>query len=130
MIQTFREYQDEAAMTISRADGRVMTDEDRLANFGLGLAGEAGEVADIIKKHLYHGKPMDMPALKKELGDVLWYWSAIATVLGLFTEDIAATNIRKLRARHNGGAFTGAYHEASARDQHETLHNETADPDA
>lgn len=70
---------------------------------GLGLAGEAGEAADLIKKHLHHDAQLDREKLKKELGDVLWYL-ALACRLGGFTlEDVMRANIAKLRARHPNG---------------------------
>lgn len=103
-------YQYEAAATIARGDGRVMTREEKLANFTMGLAGEAGEVIDLLKKDLFHGKPVDREKLVKELGDVAWYMAAIATVEGIDLDEVLGENIRKLRERHKGGAFTGEYH--------------------
>ena len=93
------EYQELAARTL----GRDRTHEQQLANAALGLSGEAGETADIIKKHLYHATPLDHDALVKELGDCLWYIGAFATVLGLSLDDIAQRNIDKLRKRYPAG---------------------------
>lgn len=71
----------------------------------LGLAGEAGEVANIVKKiQRDHGGVIndDVRAnLKDELGDVLWYISACADELGLTLDEIAAFNVEKLAKRHN-----------------------------
>lgn len=69
----------------------------------LGLAGEAGEVAEKIKKIIRDkdgsvGKE-DREELEKELGDVLWYISQIATELKINLEDIAANNLEKLLSR-------------------------------
>lgn len=69
----------------------------------LGLAGEAGEVADLLKKSLFHGHQVDPATLRKELGDVLWYIAALATMSGLTLEEIAAANIEKLRRRYPQG---------------------------
>jgi NTP pyrophosphatase (non-canonical NTP hydrolase) len=69
----------------------------------LGLTGESGEVAETIKKTFYHGHPLDKEALSKELGDVLWYLAVMADGLGLSLEQIAAENIKKLRARYPEG---------------------------
>jgi len=70
----------------------------------LGLAGEAGEVANIVKKiqRDFGGEttPEIRAKLKDELGDVLWYISACADELGLSLEEIAVFNIEKLAARH------------------------------
>ena len=93
------EYQELAARTL----GRDRTHEQQLANAALGLTGEAGETADIIKKHLFHATPLDQDALVKELGDCLWYIGAFATVLGLSLDDIAQKNVDKLRKRYPEG---------------------------
>ncbi len=96
---TLKEYQQRAARTIS-AD---RTHEQQLANAALGLAGEAGEVADMIKKHLYHGWPVDRESLVKELGDCMWYVAAMATAMDVGLDEIGATNIDKLRRRYPDG---------------------------
>jgi NTP pyrophosphatase (non-canonical NTP hydrolase) len=71
----------------------------------LGLAGEAGEVANIVKKiqRDFAGEITDeiRAKLKDELGDVLWYISACADELGLTLDEIAAFNVEKLARRHN-----------------------------
>ena len=69
----------------------------------LGLAGESGEVADIIKKAFYHAHPLDKATVSKELGDVLWYLAVMADGLGISLEQIAAENIEKLRKRYPDG---------------------------
>ena len=99
---TLDEYQALAARTL----GRDRTHEQQLANAALGLTGEAGEVAEVIKKHLFHATPLDQEALAKELGDCLWYIGAFATVLGLSMDDIAQRNIDKLRKRYPEGFDT------------------------
>ena len=75
----------------------------------LGLAGESGEVADLLKKHLGHGHPLDVDKLRAELGDVLWYIAALCTLYNITLDSVAATNIDKLRKRYPDG-FS---HEAS-----------------
>ena len=70
---------------------------------GLGVAGEAGEVADLIKKHIGHGHDLDRSKVGKELGDVLWYVTVLAERVGLSLESVAAQNIAKLRARYPDG---------------------------
>ena len=95
---TFDEYQRLAARTMG-----PRTREQQLANVALGLAGESGEVADILKKHLFHAHPLDAAALAKELGDCLWYLAGAATALGLSLGDVAAGNVEKLRRRYPDG---------------------------
>ena len=95
----FTEYQALAARTL----GRDRTHEQQLANAALGLTGESGEVAEVIKKHLFHATPLDRDAIIKELGDCLWYIGAFATVLDLSMDEIAQRNIEKLRRRYPEG---------------------------
>jgi NTP pyrophosphatase (non-canonical NTP hydrolase) len=81
------------------------TMEKKLSMSGLGVAGEGGEVADIIKKVLHHEVPLDTVREKliKEMGNVHWYLEYLAATLGITTEDVQAANIAKLRARHPDG---------------------------
>jgi len=98
----FTEYQTEASQT-ALYPRRL----DNLEYPTLGLAGEAGEVANIVKKiQRDHGGVIndDIRAkLTDELGDVLWYISACADELGLTLDAIAEFNVRKLAKRHNRG---------------------------
>lgn len=96
---TFDEYQ-KAAIRTKNPD---QSERDSLLNFALGVAGEGGEVADYIKKVVFHGHPMDVEILKKELGDTLWYLSGLASVVGLTLEEIAKANVEKLRERYPDG---------------------------
>ncbi|MDQ5828208.1 MAG: nucleoside triphosphate pyrophosphohydrolase family protein, partial [Chloroflexota bacterium] len=75
----------------------------RLTMTALGLAGEAGECSEAIKKHVFHGHPLDRDAMRDELGDVLWYLAMLADACGLRLDDIAAHNVGKLRARYPAG---------------------------
>lgn len=93
------EYQNEVMRTAA-------TDKDptlQLAVLALGVAGEAGEVADLIKKHVGHSHELDRFKLAKELGDVLWYVAALAQAAGFTLDDVAKGNVMKLRARYPNG---------------------------
>lgn len=79
------------------------TDEISIAWNALGLAGEAGEVAELAKKGVFHQHGVDVDAFKKELGDVLWYTAALCTRLGLDMSDVMQLNIDKLRTRYPDG---------------------------
>ena len=96
---TFDEYQTEASATALYP--RRM---QNLEYPTLGLAGEAGEVANIVKKIQRDNEGVitdDVRSkLKDELGDVLWYISACADELGLTLDEIAAFNVNKLAKRH------------------------------
>lgn len=65
-----------------------------------GIAGEGGEIAEPIKKFVFHGKDLDVPALSKEIGDVLWYLAVLADAIGYPLSRIMAENVAKLEARH------------------------------
>ncbi len=75
----------------------------KLENGCLGLAGEAGEVCDVLKKYLYQGHELDRAKMALELGDVLWYVVETAAGLDLTLEDIARMNIEKLKRRYPEG---------------------------
>lgn len=96
---TLNEYQTEAART-ARMD---LPPREKLATFALGLGGEAGEVQDLIKKHIGHSHDLDLEKIEKEIGDVLWYVAALAGMLGLNLGDVASANLDKLRARYPEG---------------------------
>lgn len=93
------EYQQKASRTIPEEKWF----NTKLANFSMGLAGETGEVIDHFKKHLYHGHELNLEEVKKELGDVLWYVSSIATILNVDMSEIALKNIKKLENRYPEG---------------------------
>jgi NTP pyrophosphatase (non-canonical NTP hydrolase) len=70
---------------------------------GLGIVGEAGEVAELIKKHLFHGHLLDRDKVISELGDVLWYITVLAAELNVPLEVLFEHNISKLRKRYPSG---------------------------
>ncbi|NDJ36699.1 MAG: nucleoside triphosphate pyrophosphohydrolase family protein [Chloroflexi bacterium] len=78
----------------------------------LGLAGEAGEVCEKVKKVIrdQNGEfsPAAVAAIKKELGDVLWYVAMLADELGLNLDDIASSNLKKLASRGARGQLHGS----------------------
>lgn len=71
----------------------------------LGLAGEAGELVDKIKKAWRNQTLLDRVAALRELGDVLWYVTAIAVDLGFSLEDVARENVSKLADRQARGVI-------------------------
>lgn len=99
---TGNEYQALARRTINPA----LTQEKMLINGAMGLGGESGEVLDLMKKHLFHGHPLDREAMVKELGDVAWYLAECATALEVPLDEILKTNIEKLKKRYPEGFCT------------------------
>jgi len=98
------EYQYLAGRTSIEKPGFQLSDEETMISWNaLGLAGEAGEVADLVKKGIYHQQGLDHQKLKKELGDVLWYVAALSKNLGFSMSDIMIANIEKLKARFPDG---------------------------
>lgn len=91
---TINDYQKEALRTAGEAD---------LVNGVLGLCGESGECADIVKKYLFQGHDLDVEHLAKELGDVAWYLAVTAYAIGYDLETVLRLNVRKLRKRYPDG---------------------------
>ena len=80
----------------------------------IGLSSEGGEFSEIVKKCIFQGKPLDKDTifhLKRELGDVLWYWINSVRALGLDPNSVIEENINKLKARYPGGEFDAYYSE-------------------
>jgi NTP pyrophosphatase (non-canonical NTP hydrolase) len=93
------EYQELA----KRTHTTNLTAKETFANYALGLNGEAGEVADMLKKGMFHGHEMNRHEIAKELGDVLWYVSLLAHLLDFSLDEIATMNVQKLMARYPNG---------------------------
>ncbi len=87
----------------NRSSGAGGEGEKRLVVSALGLAGEAGEFANLVKKMTAHGHEFDPGSLMDELGDVLWYLAEAATASGLSLESIAHHNVEKLIKRYPDG---------------------------
>jgi NTP pyrophosphatase (non-canonical NTP hydrolase) len=79
-----------------------------------GLAAESGEFIEISKKILFQGKPLthdNVHHMKRELGDVMWYWINACRALNLEPNDVIAENVKKLESRYPGGKFDAHYSE-------------------
>jgi len=105
-MSDFNAYQRSASKTA------IYPDEHRILYPALGLAGEAGEVANKVKKLIRDGpdgRPKDWrEQISSEIGDVLWYCAALATDLNLTLGMIASQNEKKLLARKNAGTIGGS----------------------
>lgn len=104
---------------VLRTAGNPLPPRDRLLLGILGLAGETGEVVDLVKKELFHAKPRDNLKILNELGDVLWYFTLCLHVFGFTYEQVAEANVNKLRKRFPEGFSPEAA--AARRDEVEPL---------
>jgi len=89
-------------------------DKLNLANISLlmtgasGLSSEGGEFNEIVKKIVFQGKPLDEASIfhmKRELGDIIWYWTNACKALGLDPNEVIEENVKKLENRYPGGEF-------------------------
>lgn len=106
-MKDFDFYQSLALRTASTAS--TATPLTLLDAAALGLSGESGEIADHVKKILYHGHPLDdetRDKIAKELGDILWYCAIGAKGIGMSLAEIAVMNVDKLRKRYPDGFDT------------------------
>ena len=80
----------------------------------LGLSAESGEFTEVVKKLVFQGKPLteeNVFHMKRELGDIMWYWVNACRALNLDPNDVIAENVKKLEARYPGGKFDAHYSE-------------------
>ena len=80
----------------------------------IGLGGEVGETQEIIKKVFFHGKNLSPEVhthLKKELGDIMWYWTNMCRAINVDPNEVIEDNIKKLESRYPGGTFDAHYSE-------------------
>lgn len=80
----------------------------------VGLGSESGEFQEIVKKMLFQGKPLNddnIFHMKRELGDIAWYWVNACNALGIDPNEVIAENVEKLKSRYPGGDFDPYYSE-------------------
>jgi len=80
----------------------------------IGIASEGGEFSEIVKKCVFQGKPLDADTqfhIKRELGDIMWYWINSCRALGLDPNEVIEENVEKLKSRYPGGEFDVHYSE-------------------
>jgi len=103
----FTEYQQLALRT-----AHPKTKKDEMFHLVLGLVGEAGEIAEKVKKTVRDNdsdfSTFDVDDLKKELGDILWYIATLSDYFDIKLDDIATKNIEKLASRQARGTLTGS----------------------
>lgn len=98
------EYQQEMKKFVSNI--KVEPEQSELIMSALGVAGEAGEYADLIKKVVLHGKSLDRDTLLKNLVMCGWYVALACNCLNVPLEEVFDINIDKLSKRYSTGKFT------------------------
>jgi NTP pyrophosphatase (non-canonical NTP hydrolase) len=97
-----KEYQEMAEKT-----ARVLSDKDKQICFwGLGISGEAGDVASCIKKEVFHENKKVRGGIREGIGDVMWYAAMICNFYGWSLDEIMDENLAKLKERYNGKGFS------------------------
>jgi NTP pyrophosphatase (non-canonical NTP hydrolase) len=122
-LNKYKDFVKEVTSTESN-NTRKLTDKleelDHKVNIALlmtgsiGLASEGGEFSEIVKKCVFQGKPLDADTIfhmKRELGDIIWYWVNACRALDLDPNDVVEENVNKLKARYPGGEFDVHYSE-------------------
>ena len=97
-----KEYQKLVKKT---AKGDYKKKEDEIVNWGLGVVGEAGDLAGCIKKTVYH-KNDQTKGVRENVGDTMWYLAMICNYYGWDFDEVLVENIKKLKKRYKGKGFT------------------------
>lgn len=92
-IDTYADFVNMGNFTVSKRDAKFLA--------AMGLCGEAGEVSEILKKHLLHGKDLNKNMLIDELGDVIWYFFHTLNTFDISFDAVLEGNIVKLCKRYN-----------------------------
>lgn len=99
---------------VNTIESNLKVNPSLLLTAAIGLAAECGEFAEIPKKIIFQGKPCDEDAqfhMKRELGDIMWYWVNACRALDLDPNDVIEENVKKLESRYPGGKFDAHYSE-------------------
>jgi len=123
-LNSYKDFVQEVTSAESNAFGAMNKRMEVLSDAGInpallitgaiGIASEGGEFAEIVKKCIFQGKPMDNETVfhcKRELGDIMWYWINSCRALGLDPNEVIEENVNKLKARYPGGEFDVYYSE-------------------
>ena len=94
---TINEYQKAALRTVNKSG------KELVINCALGLSGESGEVADLIKKWQFQGHRLNQDKVIEEIGDVAWYVAVMAAALNVDLETVLQANVDKLKKRYPEG---------------------------
>lgn len=107
-------YTDKLVDTLEQIEATKTINVALLLTSAIGMAAEGGEFAEIPKKCIFQGKPLDADAIfhmKRELGDIFWYWTNACRALNLDPNEVIEENVNKLKSRYPGGEFDPYYSE-------------------
>lgn len=99
-INTYVEMSDRTCKHIPETGELISPAKYDLLHAALGTTGEAGELADAIKKHVFYNKPLDVANVREELGDLMWYIALMCRTIQCDPQDILDENIAKLQKRY------------------------------
>jgi NTP pyrophosphatase (non-canonical NTP hydrolase) len=100
------EYADWAESAWFSSESKQIEERD-IYIASMGLAGETGEVMELLKKRV-RDRTFDQANLKKELGDVIYYWARLCNMFGLRPSEVLAANKEKLESRRARGVLRGS----------------------
>lgn len=86
----------------------LMPESTHVLHMAVGVAGEAGEILELAKKHSIYGKPLNRDNLVEELGDIEFYMEGLRQGVGITREECLAANIAKLTKRYSNGYSNAA----------------------
>ena len=84
----------------------LSADNAHLLHMAVGVCGEAGELIDAIKKATIYNKPLDVPNVIEELGDLEFYLAGLRTHLGITRNETLEANMKKLEKRYSAGRYS------------------------
>ncbi|WP_367357623.1 nucleoside triphosphate pyrophosphohydrolase family protein [Mesotoga sp.] len=88
---------------VIRTVNKTLEPNEHLTNAALGLTGEAGEVAEIVKKAMFQGHSLNRDKIAEELGDVMFYVAYMVDTIGMTLDQIMSQNVTKRRNRYPDG---------------------------
>lgn len=111
-MSKIEELHAELVRRLAKPGGEILAamtaDTAHLLHMVVGVAGETGELLDAIKRHAIYGKPLDIPNVIEELGDIEFYLEGIRSALLLTREACLAANAEKLGRRYSSGSYSDA----------------------
>lgn len=113
-VVTSAESNDTEMMILRMRELESKVNVSLLLTGAVGLSAEGGEFMEIVKKAIFQGKPLNdenIFHMKRELGDIMWYWVNSCRAIGLDPNDVIVENVRKLESRYPGGSFDAHYSE-------------------